>query len=341
MCSSPPTPASLRVADPLRAPLSTLLTVACVHVTFATAEPWGAYHLGSLVPSLPSGIRPTHLIPHDAPLQGRAFPASTDPAVLERTDALVCTGGGLSPWTAPLVHHANLLGVPVVLLELAYCSPLPRLTPPPPLEAVLVSSERSARAHAAHLRIPLSQITVVGHPALDDVPDWTPLPRRVLAATTVSETSLDAGVTLRAGIRLLASSGFDVVVRPHPREPRHRWAEFELDHSASAREAAASSELVVTYPGSAILPFLAVGVPVIALATEEWMTSRLPAFYLEAVTCATSLVSLPTLAHEPWQPPPELRAALLGPRGAAPRIWDAITAIAHRGAGAPLPPIAL
>lgn len=298
-----------------------------MNVVIATAEPFGAYHLAPLVASARnSGIDAVHLLPVAHPTQGVAFPTSSDLGAITTTDRVVVTGGALQAWGEAVARAAIAAGVPAIFSELAYLEqhPHPR---PPAFTAATTTSPAGADAITAHLgELPT---TIVGSPLLDHLPAWTPTAGRALVLTTVSAESPDQGASLLAAATRLAADGWDVVVRPHPRENLGRWASFALDTSPDPATAAAGAEIVIGHPGTAFVSAAAVGAPVLSIVTEAWMTDRVPAGLAELGTPVTELENLAELAANPPTRDPGAMSYAIGPvGGSAGRFWDAIVSAA-------------
>lgn len=236
-----------------------------MHVTIATAEPRGAYHLAPLREALvASAANFTHLIPYQEQVQGQpAVPTSSSIRALTGCDRLVVTGGVFSAWTELVTQHAVALGIPVVFTELAYVG-----TPPPhqstiPFLATTALSPDSAPVLKEYLGS--GTPTVTGIPALDDLPSWRPVDRQVLLLSTSDSVTRDREHTLIQLAHKLRDSGWHVRVRTHPREDVAIWDGFDVVKDETQAVSAASAQVVIGYPGSAHVLAAAVGPPVIAL----------------------------------------------------------------------------
>lgn len=237
-----------------------------MNIVIATAEPRGAYHLAPLHAAM--GASPhafTHLIPYPEVVQGAPWrDTSSNPAVLEKADRLIVTGGGYSAWTELVAWRAADLGIPVLFTELAYGQPPQGRALPVPT-ALSAMSPASARVHADYHRVPQESVAITGNPLLDALPRYRPEPRHAVILSTVDRDRFDPKGVLLAIAQRLRSDGWKIAVRPHPREDRTMWEGFPLSTAGTPADSAANASVVLGYPGSAHLVAAAIGAPVIAV----------------------------------------------------------------------------
>lgn len=298
-----------------------------MRLLIATAEPFGAYHLRPLVPAAAAaGIDVRHLLPYPSPAQGQAFPTSCTLADLDWCDLLLITGGTLNPWTSAVALHANTRDIPVVYAELASVTGAALAGPIPSVLAAYPATAHSALVLAEHLQ--RSVDAPFGQLVLDGLPQYTPLPRRLLALTRVSAEQPVANSALRDALELLQADGWDVVVRPHPREPAHLWSAWNSAADGPLGQHAARAERVLTHPGTSTAVCAALGCAVIVLSgldtdSDSDSTARLSTPLRDGDdVCAVVRNARPA--------PAALLAAAVGPvGGAADRLIGLL--LAHHG----------
>ena len=295
-----------------------------MRIAIATAEPRGAYHLAPLASAInESRAEFVHLIPYPEPVQGVPIAeVSSRLAVIETCDRVVITGGTLSAWTELVCRYAASLEKPVVFTELAYLSAAAPIAPVAPIIRATALSIDGADSVSRYFRMP--DVVVTGTPALDELPPWNPVTRRVLLLSTSDMVRRDPTLELLATGIVLRQRGWDVRVRTHPREDRTPWDSFNVVDGETQAESAASAQVVIGYPGSAHVLAAAVGVPVIALSPNATLasvfTERQAAAMSGHARAAAEVLDLVETANTP---DPLLVEAVVGPiGGAARRIID-------------------
>jgi hypothetical protein len=305
----------------------TALTVCPVLVLIATAEPRGAYHLTPLRTAFArSHASFTHLMPYPEPVQGEAvIPVSSDVSTIESCDRVVITGGVFSAWTELVARRAVALGKPVLFSELSYVSASEPVCPGVGIAHTTALSPDGASSLRRYLNV--ENVEITGTPALDGLPAWRPVPRRALLLSTSDMHRRDPSHTLVAIATALRDAGWQVRLRPHPREDIEPWAGFDIVVGETQAESASSAQVVIGYPGSAHVLAAAVGAPVISLApTEEFQRVFTP--LQRAALSAHTVGVYDTLAQVADAMPadPEAVASVVGPiGGAADRIVAAWT----------------
>lgn len=289
-------------------------------IAIATDTPRGAYHLAPLASALgESPCRFVHLIPFAEPVQGiPVTEVSWCLTVIENCDRVAITGGALSAWTEIVCRYAASLGKPVMFTELAFVHSADPVTPRVPISLATALSIDSANSVSTHLRMP--EVVVTGTPALDMLPPWRPVAKRVLLLSTNDMTQEDPALELLTVGTVLTQHGWDVRVRIHPREDRTPWNGFNVVEGETPAESAASAQVVVCYPGSTSVVSAAVGVPVIALSPNVRFASVLSKRQAAAMsTHARSAVEVLDVINSVAAPDPLLVKAVVGPIGGAAR----------------------
>jgi hypothetical protein len=298
-----------------------------MHVVIATAEPRGAYHLRPLAEALEASAAAfTHLTPYPEPVQGDpVVEVSTKVQVLAGCDRVVVTGGTFSAWTELVARHAVALGKPVIFSELAYVSEPPPLHPPCAVDLVTALSPDSARVLRHYLGV--AEVQVTGTPALDDLPPWRPVPGRVVLLSTSDMAARDPDQHLVRVAQDLESTGWEVLVRLHPREDPSPWERFTVVAGETVVESAAAAQVVLGYPGTAHVVAAAVGVPVLALAPTAALRQVFTPQQAAAISGhARTAAEAVTLVSTAMPPDPVKVAEVVGPvGGAAQRLVAAWT----------------
>ena len=246
-------------------------------IIFATAEPFGHYHLHPYAAAL--GGEAIHLIPYPQNVQGKqALRVTADLGILDVATLLVVTGGTLTSWTEALSWEATRRGIPVVLSETAYPSSEHLGRTPPPFALITASSVHAQTLYAAHLNMPLNQILVLGHPHLDGISS-IPAPKPIDSQSSarvlmLSSVDLSPGYmsALTETINILSAAGHQVTVRPHPREPISNWTGYTVSDnpgSAGLHRDLAEADIVVGVPGTAYLTAAAAHRPLVTVLDAD------------------------------------------------------------------------
>lgn len=289
-------------------------------IAIATDAPRGAYHLAPLADALgESSSRFVHIVPFAEPVQGTShIEVSACFTVIEKCDRAVITGGALSAWTEIVCRYAASLGKPVIFTELAFVHGAGPVTPRIPINLATALSVDGADSVSTYLRIP--EVVVTGTPALDGLPPWRPVAKRVLLLSTNDMTQEDPALELLTAGTVLRQHGWDVQVRTHPREDRTPWNGFSVVEGETPAESAASAQVVVCYPGSTSVVSAAIGVPVIALSPNTRFASVFSKRQAAAMSAhARSAVEVLDIINSVTGPDPLLVAAVVGPIGGASR----------------------
>lgn len=242
-------------------------------IVFATAEPFGHYHLHPYASVLDGEA--IHLIPYPQPVQGeQVLRVTADLGILDIATLLVVTGGTLTPWTEVLSWEAHRRGIPVVFSETAYPSrePLGRTTPP--FALITASSPYSQEIYAQHFNTPENQILILGHPLLDGItalpaarPNDPTLPHNILLLSSVGLADTHRAALQRT-ISILTNAGHRVTVRPHPREDHSLWTRYTVTRNQGTKGLLAdlaTTDTVVGIPGTAYLAAAAAHKPIITV----------------------------------------------------------------------------
>lgn len=171
-------------------------------------------------------------------------------------------------------RYAASLGTPIVFSELAYlgdCDPAESTVPVTHATALPPSSAGTV----AHL-LELTHVEVTGTSSLDHLPVWSPLPRRALLMSAPDLLARTPQLTLVAAAHALRERGWDVRVLPHPREDRSLRHGVTLVDDETLAQSVSVAQVVVGYPGSALLPAAAMGAPVVAGAPTAAFNNVFP-----------------------------------------------------------------
>ena len=277
------------------------------HVVFATAEPYGAYHLAALDESafVESGVTAQHWLPGAGPPQRPGWmPTLRAPDLPENTGLVVVTGGARSAWTTAVARTAAAAGVPVAYLEVGW--PSDNGPFPVPIAAAGCAAPVSAGTVES---LTGCEPTVVGRPL---PPPVTPGPE-VLLLPIVSAEVPDGQRQLHRAAAALAAAGYVLRVAAHPREPDGLWDDVARDVTAEPKEHHfAGVRLVVGTPTTRMVDAVGLGLPVLRMLSgrrdidEHPMLSR-----LGAVTSPETVVADAARA-EPTDP--RHTADVVGPR---------------------------
>lgn len=165
-----------------------------ISVLVATNEPYGTYHIRSMVDHVEAqGGRIALVVPD------HANPTSDNVEVLtleeaEAWDADLLVVNGATEWPVTVVEHLDELDV--VASSLAYLQPVEEeraAQTRPRLVGATAQSRDEASVFAAHWGIDPTEITVVGNPQLDGLPTYEPVSGTVLIATSVTYPSETGG----------------------------------------------------------------------------------------------------------------------------------------------------
>jgi hypothetical protein len=230
-------------------------------IVLVTAEPSANYHFASFDEKHARGL--VHLIPSISEPQGKSNVTTTDDMnVIDDAALVVICGGPVSEWTRHIGILANEAGVPVVFSEIAYLDSTPSTLDMPVIEAYSAVSPYGVFNISGYFNEDDMDVTVTGHPFLDNLPEWKPLPKRVLFLSSVFKK--DSGTELRKAARKLEEAGYDVVIRTHPREIES-WNDFKVSKEPSLIADLARSEIVVGIPGTAFIAAAAMEIPTLAI----------------------------------------------------------------------------
>jgi len=279
------------------------------NIFLVTSEPSANYHFKYFDESHSKGL--THLVPSVGDVeQSSLVPVSSHIDDVKSADLLVIAGGSISEWC----HHVALIAgrslVPVVFSELAYVKTEPEEFDYPELAAASSVSNYGDFKLKTYLRDDELPIMVTGHPMFDSMPVWEPVTGRVLVVSAMFKR--DAGSDLKDSVRRLEAAGYDVVVRPHPREHDSTWSGFNVSREPDLMKDLAQSSVVVGVPGTAFTAALALGVPVIAVDGST-MDDTLPEYrqvlpYVNANAVVAAVV-------ESMSVPDKIRDFIVGPVG--------------------------
>jgi hypothetical protein len=298
--------------------------VRSMKVVVATAEPRGAYHLTPLAGALKMNAASFfHLVPYPEPVQGTAsIEVVSQLPIINDCDRVVITGGTFSPWTELVARYAVSLGKPVVFSELAYVGNPAPVVPHVPIALATALSADGASSLTHYLGAP--HVSVTGTPTLDQLPAWTPAPKRALLLSTSDMATRDPDLVLLGTARALQGRGWEVKVRPHPREDLAPWNGISVVEDETQAESASLAQIVIGYPGSAHVLAVAVGVPVIALSPNAALAAVFTEQQAAAMSGhAQSVADVLGLIDVVKAPDQVLVEAVVGPvGGAAQRIVD-------------------
>lgn len=243
-------------------------------IIFATAEPYGHYHLRPYAPHLAD--RAIHLTPYPQPVQGEpAIRITSDLGVLDIASVVVITGGTLNAWTESIAWQAHLRGVPIVFTETAYPLADPLGRPTPPFALITASSSHSQTLIASHLDVNPDNILILGHPHLDGISNIPVKQKRPERARILLISSVDLPGALLEALKvaadILTEAGHQVTVRPHPREALTQWTGYQMSTNPGSDGLLvdiANTDVVVGTPGTAYLVAAAAGRPLITVISE-------------------------------------------------------------------------
>lgn len=291
-----------------------------MRILLATNEPWGTYHATPLVAA--ARRRGIELVQWCPTIDDRVPRATTvqvtgTPEAIALAD-LVIVNGLASSHTHAAVAGAVQAGVPICLTELAYLFSNPPASVPN-WSRVLAASPASAPVLGVCAGVRPGDVTVCGHPLLDELPARAPETDRIVALTTVSESSEtgggapDANALLFDSLLELERLGLEITVRTHPREPEDRWAvHWPVNEDASTAIAISRASCVVGVAGTAVLYTTALGVPFVAVV-PEW----LPDYLRSAVVALDAPHSIGTPVDQASAISPSHRDWICGPIGGA------------------------
>lgn len=299
-----------------------------MRVLIATSEPWGTYHSRFVMPELiKRGIDASHLVPDlenlAKPGFGRAnegIPVSVGLESILTADLLVVNFLIPDSWPAKAAQIAWANGIPVVFSHLAYLGPKVPKSVNGPFCTITAPSASDALDVANHLGVPLEQVNIVGTPALDQMPYYSPLAKRALIVTSVTGEIGGENLLLKSALTL-GQIGWDIHIALHPREDRQLWSKFEIS-SADTLIAAASAQVVVGIAGSIFPTLAALGVPLVRVVNAD-LDKAIPASILDLATPIASIEDLEGVVENPAKPTREQIQYLVGPTdGATCRLVD-------------------
>lgn len=235
-------------------------------ILIVTGEPLGAYHISPLYNLFDNSDHYfAHLIPYPEKVQGTPCKnLVSDFSMIKDFDRLIVIGGGLSLWSEMVFNYAIDLGIEVLFSELAFGS---KGRIDGKLKAVGYSSMNitGAEVIADAFNIDKRNILVTGSPHLSPLPKFIPVRDRVLLLSTANSIEFDRKGLLKSYGRHLQGNGYDVIVRPHPREDESYWSGFRVERSLRVIDAISASEYLVGYPGTAFIFGSSLGVKMIGL----------------------------------------------------------------------------
>lgn len=231
-------------------------------IVIATAEPAGNYHFASFDEKHSRGL--THLIPSVGEPQGKSLvPTSDNMDIIGEADLVVLVGGEISEWTRHIGFMANEAEVPVVFSEMAYTTKERAEYILPIIDAYSSISPYGMFNLKGYFNEDDLEVEITGHPFLDNLPTYAPDSKRILIISSVFKA--DAGVELRKSVKALEAEGYNVVVRPHPREMTDAWKGFQLSDEPNLIRDLARAETMLGVPGTAFIAATALGVPSLAI----------------------------------------------------------------------------
>ena len=320
---------SLGLATAMTAAIPDATASRRLRVLVATNEPWGTYHIKSLLDEAAKATPSTRweiasVVPDRAGLKpGDPVPALTlDEA--KRWGAHLLVVNGATDWPTRVV--SQLPGLPVVASSTAYLTALEAAgarTIRPHLVAMTAGAPREAEVFAAHFGVSSKRVLVVGNPALDDIPQYTPTPGTVLIATSVTHPSASGGAAPGAQVLLdtaaqLSAIGKHVRVGLHPREDASLWSAYDIATEGTLA-ASATAEVTIGIPGSVFPSIAAVGCPLVGVVAPGLAT---PQYILDLCAQVATVEQAVAAANAKWRPVPAALAQAVGPLGGSgDRLW--------------------
>jgi hypothetical protein len=265
-------------------------------IVLATSEPSANYHFASFDEKHAANL--VHLIPSVGDVQGKTLVATTeDMNVIDDAALVVLIGGTVSEWTRHVGFMANEAGVPLVFSELAYVPSEAAGFYLPEFEAFSAVSPYGVFNMKGFFDSTDMDVTVTGHPFLDNLPEYAPQEKRILVLSSLFKK--DSGVELRKSIKALSDNGYNVIVRPHPREKNSDWEGFNLSTEQSLIRDLAMSEAMIGVPGTGFIAAAALGVPSLAIEGST-LDTTLPEFkyifrYVHANEIVGAVTDIPAL----------------------------------------------
>ncbi|MDI3331643.1 MAG: hypothetical protein QJR09_13055 [Micrococcus sp.] len=302
-----------------------------LRVLVATNEPWGTYHLGSLLDEA-AGARPAGRWQIALVVPDRSNVTATDPVPVVTLDEAAAWGAdvlvvnGATAWPTTVV--AQLPGLPVVASSLAYLNPVEEpgaAAIRPRLVAMTAGSSAEAEVFAAHFGLPADRVQVVGNPGLDDIPAYAPVAGTALIATSVTRPSETGGAAPGAEVLLdaaaaLADRGWNIRVGLHPREDASLWSAYETATEGTVT-ASATAEVTVGIPGSVFPKIAAIGCPLVGVVAEGL---TVPDYILSVSARARTVAEVVAAVEARWRPSQDVLEAAVGPLGGSgDRLWKA------------------
>lgn len=265
-------------------------------IVLATSEPSANYHFASFDDKHAANL--VHLIPSVGDVQGNtAVPTTDDMGVIDDAALVVLIGGTVSEWTRHVGFMANEAGIPLVFSELAYVPSEAANFYLPEFDAYSAVSPYGVFNIKGFFDSNEIDVTVTGHPFLDNLPEYSPHEKRILVLSSVFKK--DAGAELRKSIKALSDNGYNVIVRPHPREQNAAWEGFNLSTEKSLIRDLSMSEAMIGVPGTGFIAAAALGVPSLAIEGST-LDTTLPEFkyifrYVHANEIVGAIEKIPAL----------------------------------------------
>ena len=208
---------------------------------------------------------------------------TNDVASIDTATIVIIVGGTLSYWTHAVGTRANQRGIPVVFLEADYpaISGVSAKIGNIKLDHTIVSSAATQLIVNSYFELPEEKSDIVGLPLVDDLPQWNPTDtaRRVLLITGVSSDMPDNGQALMDVGDSLVQDGWDVVVSLNPKEDPKIWNGYTISR-LSPVHTAATSDVVVTYPSSILVPLHVMRIPTATMIFDERYLHIVPKSFL-------------------------------------------------------------
>lgn len=318
-----------------------------ISVLVATNEPYGTYHIRSMVDHVEEqGGRIALVVPdEDNPTSDDVETVTLQEAHAWGADLLVVNGA--TEWPAHVVQELGSLDV--VASSLAYLQPVEAEFAAQIRERLVGATAQSsdeAEVFAQHFGIDVEDITVAGNPQLDGLPDYAPVEGTVLVATSVTHPSETGGAAPGTELLLetaaaLQQAGYHIRVGLHPREDPTLWDEYEIATEGTLM-ASTTADVVVGIPGSVFPQIAAVGAPLVGIMDPAL---DVPDYLLSLAAPVRTVEEAVDAAAAGWVPEESELASVVGPVGGSrERLWDywvaaATTQAAPEPSASPTPSI--
>lgn len=245
-------------------------------IVIVTGEPLGSYHLKPLYEEMRrSGHEFWHLIPYPEKTQGEPYDNTTaDLEVFNGASRLIIVGGGYTPWSEAIGEYAKSKGVEIYLSELAYGSEAgggDKLKP----YKVSAMSRSGAEVLSRYLGVDIRSITVTGNPIAGKLEKYKPIKGRAIVMSTVDFIERDESRLIQEVVRYMKEEGFEIIIRPHPRENLKNWVGEKIDDKPFPIEAC-RAEYIIGYPGTVFTALSVLMAKVISLVPNKEMSDALP-----------------------------------------------------------------